>query len=162
MTVLSLLTTHTQSTVAESDNAQAEVVVSKLFPPVYPAIARTAGVGGDVEVDLGIRRDGSIESSVAVSGPDLLKQAALDSAKQSTFECRGCIHEPTIYSLVYSFQLDTPDELPGNEREARVDFDPSHRRIVVKAEPAVLVAGPMMQRRVRSLKCFWLWKCSLH
>ena len=68
--------------------AAAGVFLVKLSPPVYPPLARQARIMGDVRIQLAIRRDGSIESSEGVSGHPLLKQAALESAQQSEFECR--------------------------------------------------------------------------
>ena len=81
------------------------VALTKLSDPVFPAIARTAHVYGDVALDLAIRQDGSVESAVVVSGPPLLQRAALTSAQQSQFRCDGCSAEPTSYRLVYTFQL---------------------------------------------------------
>src|SRR5579864_3668658 len=81
------------------------VVLTKLSVPVYPAIARTAHILGDVELMLEIRQDGSIESAAVVSGPPLLRSAAMTSAQQSQFECHGCSAEPTSYRLVYAFRL---------------------------------------------------------
>jgi outer membrane biosynthesis protein TonB len=45
---------------------------------------------GDVKLDLSIHRDGSVESADVVSGHAMLKQAALEGARRSQFECRGC------------------------------------------------------------------------
>jgi TonB family protein len=81
------------------------VVMVSLFNAIYPPLARQAGISGDVELKLGIRRDGSIESAAAVSGHAMLTQAALNSAQQSQFECRGCEDEVTSHTLVYSFQF---------------------------------------------------------
>src|SRR6202043_2736512 len=65
----------------------AAVVISKLIAPVYPTIARTAHVAGDVELMLEVRQDGSIESAAVTSGSPLLQRAALTSAYLSQFEC---------------------------------------------------------------------------
>ena len=35
----------------------------------------------------------------------MLRQAAMDSAQGSQFECKGCNGEPQLYSLTYEFQL---------------------------------------------------------
>ena len=112
--------------------AAAGVLLVKLSPPVYPRLARQARIMGDVRIQLAIRRDG-IESSAVVSGHPLLKHAALESAQQSGFECRGCSDEVNSYSLNYRFGL----------RD-----DNACRPVVDK-------------RRVRSLKCLYLWKCGV-
>src|SRR6266700_140547 len=69
---------------------QREVVLSKLSSPVFPPVARVARVSGDVEIEVRIRQDGSVESAEVVSGHPSLKAAALDSARQSKFECHEC------------------------------------------------------------------------
>lgn len=79
------------------------VVLTKLYGPIYPPLSRQARIAGDVQVRLGIRRDGTIASAEAVSGHAMLKPAALESAQKSTFECRGCTQEITFYTLTYTF-----------------------------------------------------------
>jgi TonB family protein len=73
-----------------SETPEQHVLLSKLSPPIYPPLARQARISGDVDLELRIRQDGSIESAQAVSGHPMLKEAALDSAKKSEFECRSC------------------------------------------------------------------------
>lgn len=49
--------------------------------PLYPVIAREAGVQGTVVLQAMISKDGTIENLRVVSGPALLQQAALDTVK---------------------------------------------------------------------------------
>ena len=49
-----------------SDIVQTGVVLSMLSRPIYPPLARLARISGEVEVKLGIRKDGSVESAIAV------------------------------------------------------------------------------------------------
>src|SRR5207249_1269830 len=74
----------------------------KLHPPVYPPLANQARIAGDVELELTIQENGTVESAMAISGHPLLTPAALESVSRSQFECSGCTHSVT-YSLVYSF-----------------------------------------------------------
>jgi len=53
--------------------------------PVYPPIAKAAHVQGTVVFDLRIGAAGKIESMEVVSGPPMLRQAAIDCLKQWTF-----------------------------------------------------------------------------
>jgi protein TonB len=53
--------------------------------PVYPKIARAAHVEGEVIVEAIISRTGSIESLRAVSGPAMLRQAALDAIRSARY-----------------------------------------------------------------------------
>jgi TonB family protein len=81
------------------------VVLTKLSPPQYPPLSRQARITGDVKIQVRISRDGTVASADVVSGHPILKGAALASAQQSIFECRGCNEEVTLYSLTYSFHL---------------------------------------------------------
>ncbi len=51
------------------------------FMPVYPAIAKAAGVHGTVMLQATISKNGTIENVRAVSGPLMLQQAAMDAVK---------------------------------------------------------------------------------
>ena len=64
----------TASAAPQSSTPRVELV--KLSTPVYPAIARTALITGDVKVQLSIRSDGSVESATLVSGDSTLKGSA--------------------------------------------------------------------------------------
>ena len=54
--------------------------------PVYPAIARTAGIQGTVVVEAVISRAGSIESLRVVSGPLMLQNAALEAIRAAKYK----------------------------------------------------------------------------
>jgi len=54
--------------------------------PVYPAIARTAGIQGTVVVEAVISRAGSIESLRVVSGPQMLQNAALEAIRAAKYK----------------------------------------------------------------------------
>jgi periplasmic protein TonB len=63
-------------------NVSAGVAVGLLIrstPPVYPAIAKTAHVSGTVVVQATISKTGVIANLRALSGPEMLRQAALDA-----------------------------------------------------------------------------------
>lgn len=53
--------------------------------PVYPAIARMAGIGGAVVINAIISRTGAIESAHVLSGPPVLQPAALDAVRQARY-----------------------------------------------------------------------------
>jgi TonB family protein len=54
-------------------------------PTSYPALARQARVSGTVRVEAVVGTDGKVKSAKAISGPPLLRQAAVDSVKQWTY-----------------------------------------------------------------------------
>jgi TonB family protein len=119
-------------TESSAEAAEAEVVLTELSPPVYPPLARQAQIAGDVKLRVLIRRDGSIETAEVITGHLMLKAAALESVRKSTFECHSCGDTPTSYSLTYSFGFS----------------DEGCKEVV-------------QERRVRSAKCAYLWKCGL-
>ena len=149
-----------------SHAAQGQVVLAKLSRPDYPLFARRTWVSGDVTLSLQIRRDGSIESAVIVSGPPLLQQAALESAQRSQFECLGCTEEITQYFLVYTFQLFGPDCHPTTSGpSSNIQQCEKPRAQVIQSENKVTVIdeGGMCEgvfsQKVRSAKCLYLWRC---
>ncbi len=54
--------------------------------PVYPALARQARLQGVVRLEAVIGTDGRVESVRAISGPPLLRQAAIDAVKQWVYQ----------------------------------------------------------------------------
>ena len=73
-----------------------------LTKPTFTPLARQVNLEGEVVVDVTVLQHGSTEATV-VKGHPLLKQAALDSAKQCRFECR-LYTGPVSYTLVYTFK----------------------------------------------------------
>lgn len=53
--------------------------------PIYPEIARAARVSGQVIVEAVISKTGAIESLQAISGPPLLREAALDAIRAARY-----------------------------------------------------------------------------
>jgi len=146
-----------------ADSPEAGVALTRLFPPVYPPLARQARITGDVVVKLQIRADGSVESAQIVSGHPMLKQAALESAEKSMFECRECDHAGTTYLLTYKFQIGDDCPRYGPNCEA-VELPPpeihqSGRTITLRVEPLCTYDPAVEIIRFRSAKCLYLWKC---
>lgn len=143
------------------------VALKRLSPPVYPAIALTAHVEGDVELLLQVRMDGSVESATVVSGPPLLLRASLSSAQQSQFNCLNCVQELTPYRLVYTYRIDSPPD--GCKGPDPCHYTaPGHPTELSQSENHTMITGHPSQtcicdylKRVRSVKCLYLWKCGL-
>lgn len=146
------------------------VVLVSLFKPMYPPLARQADISGEVNVIVTVHQDGKTTAAIE-SGHAMLRQAALDSAKQSSFECRNCT-APLSYSLVYTFDLtrkadccnafSSPTEVMEEPESISNEGRPQTRITVVSryicfCDPNVR----MTPKRVRSLKCLYLWKCSV-
>jgi TonB family protein len=141
---------------------QSGAVLTKLADPTYPPLARQAGIVGDVDLMLTIRRDGSVESAVVVSRHPMLKQAALESAQGSQFECGGCGEVVTPYALKYRFQITSrgyPKDCDYTEKQPPAEVDLPHHQVTVSAW-AMEICDPASQIiKVRSAKCLYLWRC---
>jgi TonB family protein len=165
--VLFTLTVNCSAQSAAADVHQKEVVLRELYQPVYPAIARQARITGDVVLALNIRQDGSFESAVVISGPPLLQNAALESARQSRFECRSCNGAATPFQLVYTFQLvvlTVPCNGPEDCTRPAPDIPgPQVKQLGKHVTVVNHVLGACIcdafPRRRRSLKCLYLWRC---
>jgi TonB family protein len=104
---VSLLCACDESSAQNADNANspAGVALVELFRPTYPPLARQTRISGDVDLELEIRKDGSVESVAVISGHPVLAQTAVDSVRRSRFECRKCGEPLTYLRLSYTFQL---------------------------------------------------------
>jgi TonB family protein len=165
-----VLTGSTVKSLAQSaDTPQGEVVLAKLTEPSYPPLARQTRVIGDVELILEIKADGRIQSAIVVSGHPILKQAALDSAQRSQFECRNCSEGLHELRMQYSFQLgptrycaETSDGSKGNEQVEsypRVSQSQNHVTVVDQPVGTCDLAFTVTRKKARSAKCLYLWRC---
>ena len=153
---------------AQSDAAKNEIVLVTLSKPTFSPLARQANVEGDVIVEVTVRPDGSTEATL-VKGHPMLKQAALDSAMQSRFECRVCT-APLSYTLVYKFTRTSEGSCcDGMGAPVKVEQEPRsydergrpQTRVTISAEKICLCDPSFtLTKKVRSLKCLYLWKCS--
>lgn len=152
-----------QST-GNSDKAPGEVVISKLSSPYYPPLARQARITGDVQLVLSVRKDGSVQSTVVVSGHPMLRKAAQESAQQSQFDCRSCKEAVTPYQMIYSFQLGETRycAMTGGPNSDEQEQEPLPR--VTQSENHVTIFDrPVgtcdpeftLSRKVRSVKCLY-------
>jgi protein TonB len=64
---------------------QAQNIISKVAP-VYPPEAKQAGTQGTVQLSVVVGTDGKVESLNALSGPDVLVQAAVEAVKQWVYK----------------------------------------------------------------------------
>src|ERR1700722_5436839 len=66
-------------------NVQAALLIHEVEPQ-YPALARHAHVGGVVQLQAIIGRDGTVQNLVLVSGQPLLVQAAMAADKRGVYK----------------------------------------------------------------------------
>jgi len=155
----------------DNGNTAPQVALKKLFPPVYPQMAKIAAISGDVSLKVSVHPDGSIEFVTALSGDRMLVQAAVESANRSQFECRGCSGS-TEKPLLYSFQLSNVPADPccctaGHESSTptTTQATESEGHVTITAPPlcvcpdACTRAWAQAHSKFRSAKCLYLWKC---
>ncbi|HNH84134.1 MAG TPA: M56 family metallopeptidase [Acidobacteriota bacterium] len=84
----------------------------KKVQPVYPPLARSARVQGDVTVETTVSETGDVISARAVSGHALLQQAALTAARQWKFEPAVYNGQPAkfVSQINFEFKLPTQEE----------------------------------------------------
>jgi TonB family protein len=105
-----------QSATSAAASPEPAVLLQHLAIPVYPPLARQARIGGDVKIQLEIGVNGGVETAEIMSGHPLLKQAALDSAKKSTYACQGCTSKAP-YLLTYTFGFRDDSDCPQAARK---------------------------------------------
>jgi TonB family protein len=141
-------------------SSQAVVVPTSVPQPIYPPIAQSARVTGEVVVTVVVHPDGSVASAAVESGQPLLREVALTAARQAQYQCRGCT-EPTPYSIVFTFRLYLRNE---PKPATALTFAPEGGATLIVAgdEQYCCEGGDTSQSpaRVRSPKCLWLWRCS--
>jgi TonB family protein len=146
---------------AQPTTSRGEVVFATLADPKYPPLAWQARITGEVQIKLEIRKDGSIASAAVASGHPMLADAALNSAKQSRFECRDCQDDQNQYILVYSFQIAASPGWPCPENGGAPRVVQAGSRVTVTRDPAMI--DPYFSNiSVRSAKCLYLWRCGSH
>lgn len=60
-------------------------VLLSIGEPIYPDLAKRAGIDGTVLVKVFITRAGKVNKAVAVEGPEALRNSAVDAAKTALF-----------------------------------------------------------------------------
>ncbi|MGD0628795.1 MAG: energy transducer TonB [Terracidiphilus sp.] len=90
-----------------SSGVAASTVIYKVVP-VYPVIAKAAGVQGTVVLAATISKVGTIENLRVVSGPPMLQQAALDAVERWRYRPYLLNDEPvaveTTVNVVFNLQ----------------------------------------------------------
>jgi TonB family protein len=71
----------------------------KSVPPVFPPMARTSHVSGDVEMDALIDANGNVTGLKVVSGPPILRQAAIDAVRQWKYDPARLNGQPVAMHL---------------------------------------------------------------
>lgn len=99
-----------QAAAVEKPQAQvpAEVMEKLLVhrvDPAYPAEARQAKLEGTIAVDVIIARDGSVLSTRALNGPEVLARAAMDALRWWKFEPYRLNGEPAVVETTVAVEF---------------------------------------------------------
>jgi TonB family protein len=88
---------------------------TKKVAPAYPPIAKAARAQGAVQVNVTIDENGNVTAAYAVSGHPLLRDAAIEAAKQWQFKPTSLGGEAVKVQglLTFNFTLQGKDEEPG-------------------------------------------------
>ena len=100
---------------------QQQVTVLKYVVPIYPAIAKTARINGDVVLSFNVESDGSVSDVQYVSGPKMLLQTCLDAIKQWKFQCLSCGYGKRFHhQFTFSFRID--EKLSSQDHSIKYDL----------------------------------------
>ncbi|HWY07659.1 MAG TPA: TonB family protein [Candidatus Acidoferrales bacterium] len=77
----------------------------KSVQPVYPAMAKSQHVSGNIQIDALIDADGNVSAMKVLSGPALLREAALQSLKQWKYQPAELDGKPTSMHLTVTLQF---------------------------------------------------------
>jgi periplasmic protein TonB len=87
VSILSSPATPSPASGSASVGGQVQVArLQKSVSPVYPTIARTNHVGGDVALDALIDANGNVTELKVIFGPPILRQAAMDAVRQWKYD----------------------------------------------------------------------------
>lgn len=87
--LLALASAAAQQAVPSTPRISGGVMAGQLLtsvPPVYPQAARDAHVSGSVVMHAIISSEGAVRDLTVVSGPEMLRDAAMDAVKQWTYK----------------------------------------------------------------------------
>ncbi len=73
--------------------------------PAYPQLARDTGVEGNVVIDTVVGKDGSVTSEKVISGPVLLRQAALEALRTWKYQPPMLNGQPISMEIVVTIRF---------------------------------------------------------
>lgn len=74
-------------------------------PPIYPMLAKSQHISGDVRVDALIDASGKVTTMKVISGPSLLHQAAMDALRQWKYQPASLDGKPVPMHLTVTIQF---------------------------------------------------------
>jgi TonB family protein len=137
----------------------AQTITPRAWPqPLYPQIAQSGRIEGDVEVAVDVRPDGTVAGVQVVNGPPLLQDTVVEATKAATFECRDCSAPSARYTLYVTFRL--VDRADCEAKKPPLVVSPTQGWVTVAAPLSSLVHVHHVWRSVRGPRCLYLWRCA--
>jgi hypothetical protein len=131
----------------------------EFHPPVYPPMARIANLEGPVTVEITIEPNDRV-SFQKWTGHPILVQADGESLKLSKLACDSCAHM-TSFTIVFDFRVSSPEcGSFGLNSSPRAVLDTSTHMTISTDRYCISDPAPDLEKRVRSLRCLYLWKCA--
>jgi TonB family protein len=98
---------------------------TKRVEPVYPPLAKAARISGSVVVEVTLDEEGGVISARAISGHPLLKDAAVDAAREWKFTPTKLQEVPVkvIGTITFNFTLGDPKRIEELEAQVRANPD---------------------------------------
>jgi TonB family protein len=132
----------------------------EFHPPVYPQMARVARIQGQVALQFTLQHEGTVALQKSTGHP-LLVQAAEESLKTSKLGCDDCKDLTPIFTVVFDFQVaehDCRDQEVTPKQRANLN---GTNRVSIVVQPECTDDPIVHYKRVRSLRCLYLWKCAM-
>jgi TonB family protein len=155
--ICAMIATALMSCASAQTPAPALLRILALDPPHYPPIAIAARVIGGVKLKVKIGDDGKVQTVEVASGPQMLKKAAVDSAKESTFQPLPANQKGQVYELTYVFELQFLN--CGEALDTSYPRVKSDSNIITISAQSMPICDPAAEIPVRSARCLWLWRC---
>lgn len=114
-----------QSPLQVEDSLMAAKLVY-MAPPIYPQIAVMAHVSGVVTLDTIVTRNGTVSGLRYISGPALLRQAAMNAARQWRFDPTLLNGQPVEVETTISVPFNLYDTAPFTFKMDVRDLQSSH------------------------------------
>jgi TonB family protein len=119
-----------------------DVMANKLIyiePPVYPQIAVVARVSGIVMLNAVVAEDGTVEELMSISGPALLRQAAIYAVREWRFEPTLLNGQPIEVETTVPIRFDLED---AREYKSKIDLrEPGSPRAFLSESIGAVGAG---------------------
>jgi TonB family protein len=89
------------------DSSEMQSHLEHSVAPIYPDVARAAGIEGDVALRVYVSSDGRVTDIRVLDGPPILARAAADAVQQWQYQSPTIDAHPTsvVTTLIVSFRL---------------------------------------------------------